>query len=388
MKKYALKISIFDFGFILYFLTLFTDDLALDNITMGIKGIRYAAYILFIIHIVSTNRIKNKQLLYFLVAFCGGIGVSLFSHDIYWAVAALLVLAVRNINPAHVVKLSYYILLIATIITVLMALFGLIPTSVNSLNRAGEIIVRHGMGFYHSNVLPLIVFYLMIYRMLIYGRIGMVEILFWICLSTVVYNICYSRNGLYATLLCGVLYSLYIGLTKKKTLVLYKKIVKFFAKYSMFICIVFSMLMTAMQGMGLKSIWLINNLFSGRFAITYHQIKESGIYLISMLSKEEYELVARVLDNGYLYVATRYGILFLLFYIIIQRNILKKYSLDSIIHIVMICVALTNMVDNDFYSYGFLPIIALAFSDHTLKYENLQKGQMDGVKEIQYAKCV
>ena len=54
----------------------------------------------------------------------------------------------------------------------------------------------------------------------------------------------------------------------------------------------------------------------------------------------------------------------------------------------MICVALTNMVDNDFYSYGFLPIIALAFSDHTLKYENLQKGQMDGVKEIQYAKCV
>lgn len=145
------------------------------------------------------------------------------------------------------------------------------------------------------------------------------------------------------------------------------------------------MLMTAMQGMGLNSIWQINVFFSGRFAIAYHQIEESGIYLINILSKEKYELVARVLDNGYLFIAIRYGILFLLFYIIIQRNILKKYPFDSIIHIVMICVVITNMVDNDFYSYGFLPIIVLAFSNHTLKYKNLQKGQIDAVMEMQYA---
>lgn len=372
MKRYAFKISIFDFGFILYFLALFIDDLALDDITVGIKVIRYVAYILFFIHIVSTNRIKINQLLYFLVAFCGGIGISLLSHDIYWAIVAFLVLAVRNIDPAHVVKLSYNLLLIATSITVVMASIGLIPMGVNSINRAGETIERYGVGFYHSNVLPLIVFYLMIYRMLIYGKkIKMVEIVCWICLSIVVYNICYSRNGLYATLLCGILYSLYKNLTKMKTSVLYKKIIKFFAKYSIYICIIFSTLMTAMQGMGLKSIWMINELFSGRFAIAYHQIRESGIYLINTLSKEEYKLVARVLDNGYLYTAIRYGILFLLFYIIIQRNILKKYPFDSMIHIALICVAITNMVDNDFYSYGFLPIIVLAFSNYILQCDNL-----------------
>ncbi|MCI9572604.1 MAG: hypothetical protein HFH97_08340 [Lachnospiraceae bacterium] len=386
MKKCALKISIFDFGFILYFLTLFIDDLALDNITVGIKGIRYVAYMLFVIHIVSTNRIKNRQLLYFLIAFSGGIGISLLTHDVYWAIAALMVLAVRKIDPVHIVKLSYCILLIATMITVLMALAGLIPMSVNIHRRAGETIVRYGMGFYHSNVLPLIVFYLMIYRMLIYGRkIKIAEIVLWNCLSIVVYNICYSRNGLYAILLCGVLYSLYIRLTKKKTSVSYKKILKFFAKYSIYICIVFSMLMTAIQGMGLNSIWQINKFFTGRFAIAYHQIEESGIYLINILSKEEYKLVARVLDNGYLFVVLRYGILFLLFYIIMQRNILKKYPFDTIIHIVMICVVITNMIDNDFYSYGFLPIIVLAFSDYTLKYKNSQKGQIDAMMEMQYA---
>lgn len=386
MKRYAFKISIFDFGFILYFLALFIDDLALDNITVGIKGIRYVAYILFAIHIGSAHRIKNKQLLYFLIAFCGGVGISLFTHDIYWVIVALLVLAVRKIDPVHIVKLSYCILLIATIITVLMTLIGLIPTGVNSINRLGETIVRYGVGFYHSNVLPLIVFYLMIYRMLIYGRkIKMVEIVFWTCLSIVIYNICYSRNGLYATLLCGVLYSLYIWLTKKKAAVLYKKIVKFFAKYSIYICIVFSMVMTVMQGMGLNSVWQINEIFSGRFAIAYHQIRESGIYLINTLSKEEYKLIARVLDNGYLYIAIRYGILFLLFYIIVQKNILKKYPFNGIIHIVTFLVIITNMVDNDFCSYGFLPIIVLAFSNHRLRDENLHKGQSDTVMEIQYA---
>ena len=137
------------------------------------------------------------------------------------------------------------------------------------------------------------------------------------------------------------------------------------------------MLMTAMQGMYLNSIWLINNFFSGRFAIAYHQIKESGIYLISTMPKEEYDLVARVLDNGYLYTAIRYGILFLLFYVIVQRNILKKYPVDSIIHIVMICVVVTNMIDNDFYSYGFLPILVLAFSNRPIKYEELQNVKLE-----------
>lgn len=68
-----------------------------------------------------------------------------------------------------------------------------------------------------------------------------------------------------------------------------------------------------------------------------------------------------------------------------QRNILKKYPFDTIIHIVMICVVITNMIDNDFYSYGFLPIIVLAFSDYTLKYKNSQKGQIDAMMEMQYA---
>lgn len=376
MIKKEIKIRVFDLGFILYFLTLFIDDLALNNAMVGVQGVRYIAYILFAIHIFLTNKIKNKQLLYFLVAFGGGVLISFLTHDIYWAIVALMVLAVRTVDSKHIVNLSYYMLLIFTIITVSMAIIGLIPMEVNS--RAGENVARYGMGFYHSNVLPLIVFYLMIYRLIMYGRkIKVFEIVFWIGLSVIVYNICYSRNGLYGALLCGVLYSLYLWLSRKKKPVLYKKMIKFIAKYSIYICIVFSMLMTAMQGMYLNSIWLINNFFSGRFAIAYHQIKESGIYLISTMPKEEYDLVARVLDNGYLYTAIRYGILFLLFYVIVQRNILKKYPVDSIIHIVMICVVVTNMIDNDFYSYGFLPILVLAFSNRPIKYEELQNVKLE-----------
>ena len=329
--------------------------------------IRYAAYAFFLVNIIQINGIKNKQLIYCFLTFLGGVVISLFTHDIYWAIIVLLILAARNADPRHIVQISYNILLIATIITFSMTMFGLIPMEVNS--RSGESVIRYGMGFYHSNVLPLIVFYLMIYRLLIYGvQIKKIEILFWIIVSIIVYNVCKSRNGLYASFLCGVLYILYVILNRYKIAVLYNRFIRVVSRCFLYLCIIFSLLMTAMQGMGLTSIWVINNLFTGRFAIAYHQIKESGIFLISTVPKEDYDLIARALDNGYLFTAIRYGILFLVFYMIIHSNILKKYSFDTIMHIIMICIVATNMVDNDLYSYGFLPIIVLAFSNHTIKY--------------------
>ena len=360
------KVTLFDIRFTLYFLSLFLDDLALDNTGIILKMFRYLSYLILIIYVVKLNKTQRNDLMRCILFMTFGLFVALFTHDIYWCVVSLLVLSARNINSRRVVELSFCILLICTAITVLLALVGILPIEANEIVRRGEIVIRYGMGFYHSNVLPMAIFSLLIYRLILVGeKIKVIELLGWNALSLVVYQVCKSRNGLYATIICCGLYIIYYSFGKKM-----RKFLLTMSKSSLCIVIIFSFLMVAVQGLSLRPVWLINDFFTGRFAIAYHQVLENGIYFISLVSKNEYALTARVLDNGYLYTALRYGVLFLVFYLVVQHNILKKYSSNGIIAIVMIALVFTNMVDNDLYSYGFLPIILLAFSKRPIIYRN------------------
>lgn len=364
--EYGLKIklTLFDIWFILYYLSFFIQDLAIKDSLLITKTLRYISYLLLIIYL-GKNKRKKKTLLLFFAAIILSIILSIFTRDIYWSIVILIAISSININSKHIIKISFYTLFIAVFISFILLNIGLLPNIVNK--KYDESVIRYGMGFYHSNVLPMIIFYLMVYRILILGnRLKIIEVIFWIILSVIVYSVCNSRNGLYGTIICALLYIF----TKRINInLIYHRILVFISKHMIWICVLFSMIMVILQPFNLLTIYNINNYFTGRFAIAYHQMKRGGLHFINTMSADEYSSIAYVLDNGYLYTILRYGVLFILFYIFIQQTLVKKYERNNNVLIILISLVLTNMVDNDLYSYGFLPFIVLTFSKFPIIYK-------------------
>lgn len=135
------------------------------------------------------------------------------------------------------------------------------------------------------------------------------------------------------------------------------------AQLSPVIASVFSLSITLQQGNYDVRMYAINEFFSGRYAIAYHYIRKFGIRAISFMSASEYAENQAVLDNGFLYTGIRYGLLFLLFYFFIFYKLGKLFKNNFLMLIVLIVLSIANMVDNDLYSYGFLPFLMLAFGE-------------------------
>ena len=70
-----------------------------------------------------------------------------------------------------------------------------------------------------------------------------------------------------------------------------------------------------------------------------------------------------VLDNGYLYIILRYGILVLFFYFFIAYLLAQKNKKNICILGTIVMVFIANFVDNDLVDYSFLPFILWAFND-------------------------
>ena len=84
------------------------------------------------------------------------------------------------------------------------------------------------------------------------------------------------------------------------------------------------------------------------------------------------------MDNGYLYIILRYGILILLFYCIVAYFLAKKNRWNVCILGTVIAVFVANFVDNDLVDYSFLPFILWAFNDW--KANNIVKNMNEKLK--------
>lgn len=356
------KIDIYKLAYSLFFITLFSEDWPISNsfVLMLFQLIRYFSYFLFALLLIKATR--GMKEIRITTAFVGvSILISIFTHDIYFVCIALIILASVRKNIYEIVSLSYKLLICLTLITFFMAVIGVFPNLITA--RGGSEVERQTLGFYHSDVLPLILFHLIAYKiLLVENRVKWRRIIFWVILTVVVYEICGSRNGLIGNTLL-ILFYLFKNHQKQK----YKSVLCFFSKYLVLILSAISLFVTWFQGAYNDTLWIINQLFSGRFAIAYHQLRNVGIHLVNLMSKTEYTNLSgewSVIDNGYLYVMLRYGVLFIVFYFIVHNRITKKNDSNYFVLIVSITVSITNMVDNDLFSYGYLPIILMAFGKY------------------------
>lgn len=339
--------SFYMIAYIMYFISLFMEDLAIQFVP-ATKLIRFTSYFLFFI--LALSRCQNTRPLV-IAAFIISMIFAAFTKDIYFCVFIMIMLASNKQNPKTVFEVSFYLLSALTIIIVLLSAINVFP-NLNTANQNYEL--RMSFGFYHSNVLPMVVCYLLGYRFMIKGNsINNNELLFWLVLSSGVFSVCKGRNGFIGIICLIVGYLFYRN----------KNVFKGLYYVSMFSTLgasVLLLVLALMQGRQNRVLYDINRMFTGRLALAYHQIHSTGLHIINLMDKNNFSLVdSFVLDSGYLYVAIHYGLLFTFVYSAFQIVLAKKYKYNAIALLALLVNTITNSIDNDLFSYNMLPFFVI-----------------------------
>ena len=353
---------IWDIAYAFFFVSFFISDIAFvsEDLQNTIeKTIRYLAYFLFILVLCG----QTKQSIYRILICSIGIAFATFctyyTRDLYYETLIFVIFTSYTIRPKHIIKISCYLLIVLTFLTVLASLFRILPM-IDSPRDDGSG-TRLGFGFYHSNVLPLTLFYIIAYDvMLTKKRIKIWKMVAGIIIAVCIYFFCDSKNGLISVML------LCLGC------VLYRKrkhesgFLVFVAEYSIVVLSIVSLAGMLIQSSNSSLASLLNRLMTGRFGIAYRQYDRMGLHLINQMDWATYKGFREVIDNGYLYVSMRYGLMYLPFYWAVHIFYSKKNSNSFFALIVIIVVSLSNFIDNDLNSYGYIPFILLAFNKYPL----------------------
>lgn len=107
----------------------------------------------------------------------------------------------------------------------------------------------------------------------------------------------------------------------------------------------------------------IDFICSYRFTYISMKIQKLGLSLLPAMTTNEYFKDEVVIDNGYAYVAIRYGIVMIIILSIIVCGLVKKYKNNSLVLGVIILVVIQNLIDNDLLDYSCLPFLILGLKN-------------------------
>lgn len=362
----------FYISYILLFISLFIGDVYDLGMNSQIaKIIRMLSY-LFVLAQVFYFKLDGKELFKFAALFAVTLVYALSTKDLYWSILILIIYGSKNIEQDKILKISISLLICGIIIVLGLCLLGVLPDRITARDvSVADMSSRHSLGFYHSNVLPLVVLYLESYYIFLKKeRVKQSIILLFLGIAIILNSVCNSRNAFGLTVLLSVmiLFEKNIGTSN-----FFKKVAFYVSKYSVVVLSAFSYAMMFLLLRG--GIWnTIDNFFSGRFRLGIFKMRKVGLHLVNLMSNEAFvsdsityangDLLGTVaLDNGYIYVILRYGILIILFYFIISFFLSKKARGNMYVLCVLIIVFVANFVDNDLVDYSFLPFILFAFDN-------------------------
>lgn len=350
--------------------SLFIGDVySIGNMDTVARYLRMGSYILIFISCINL-RLKKKDFFRMVAILMVTLLYGIETRDLYWSILILLIYNSKNVDMERVYKTSFKILVIGIISVLILCIFGFLPDVLTSRNTVNQINYnRHSFGFYHSNVLPLLIFYLEVYYIcIVKEKIRDNMIVFFAVLAGAVNTFCHSRNALILSLALSIFTLFAKKMKKDEYKILYRTAVLSIPCMSIFS---FSMMFLLLKG----GIWnTIDTFFSGRFRLAIFKMRRIGIHLINIMSNESFVkdnityldgkyISSIVLDNGYLYVMLRYGILILLVYWLIAYCLAKKNKGNACVLGALIAVFIANFVDNDLVDYSFLPFILCAFNN-------------------------
>ncbi len=361
---------LFYFSYIMLYISLFIGDVYdIGGLDVVARYLRIGSYILIFISCINL-RLKKKDFFSMITILIVTLLYGIKTGDLYWSILILLIYNSKRVDIGSIYKISLKIIIIGIIGVLILCILGVLPDVLTSRNAVDQINYnRHSFGFYHSNVLPLLVLYLEVYYIcIVKEKIQIKVIVFFIIFAGVVNNFCHSRNALTLSLVLSVFVVFAKKMKKLEYKILYRTTVLSIPCMSIFS---FSMMFLLLKGGKWNT---IDTFFSGRFRLAIFKMRRIGLHLVNIMSNEAFvsddityvdgrHLSSVVLDNGYLYIILRYGILILLIYFLIAYCLAKKNKSNASVLGALIAVFIANFIDNDLVDYSFLPFILWAFND-------------------------
>lgn len=348
---------IFALSYALFTFSLFNRDVSnIDVFYFLTTPAKYTALVLLTIGICF-RAYSKRQINLVIILLCADLIVLVRSGVLIFILISLFALYATKINDKDILKIAFYMLLLLTLTVLVLSLLGIYDDKITRRWINGT--VRHSLGFYHSNVFPLIFSYLVGYGLLS-GIFKSRHSLILIILDLVIYHFCGSRNSLF-TVLILIIGKFIIDNTKANTKIKNKinRIMEFVAKTIVPLLSLISIIIPLLLDKA-PMLRALDFLMSYRFTYIANMIQKLGIKLIPKISNEMYFDNEIVIDNGYAFMTLRYGILIVILFSILVYNAAIKYKDNTFALLTIIVVAVCNLIDNDLIDYSVLPYLIIA----------------------------
>ena len=388
VKKMNVTHIYFAMSYALFVFNLFNRDVSDISVFHFMTGVaKYLSLLVLILYLIN-SRICQKKRVMLLVVLGISLLLTVMSRSLFFIIDVLLVYCALKVDDKFIIKTAFVVLITLLILTICMSFVGVFDDIIT--NRFLGTSDRHSFGFYHSNVIPLILFYLVCYYSLLETkRMTMYQLLFFAFMDFVVYWLCGSRNSFIAVLF--VVFVKYID-GKINKLELRNTLNKGLEIIGKYIFLFLSIVSVTLPYVITTSSVLqkIDYLLSYRFTLTKMKIDSLGFGMINHITNEQYFNDGIIVDNGYAFVAIRYGLVVLVLLSFIVYTLAKKNNNNIVVLSVIIAVSLVNLIDNDIFDYLCLPFLIIGLKSvidqysRTIKLEENIKSkekELDGVYE-------
>ena len=360
---------VFSFYYVLFFFSLFLDDVGVKFQTLLLVSKLAKLIVLCLLAgIIFTSHVRRDRLRMACLCLFIGFMVLISAGDFFLLIVIMMGVASSRISDSLVLRLSIGCIVSFSIIVFLLFVIGLLPDNVSARTGYSETL-RHSFGFAHSTVFPLIIFYLLTYLLMLKKEhVNRAELAVILMISFILYCTCDSRNAIIGVILLMILWFLY---KNAKPRYYRSKMLNFCFKMIFALCTVASFLPAYLRSKNqFMLLWYIyDKIFTNRSLFGSSAINAFGIHILTVMKSSEYrstpvlvdsaEWTGVILDNGYMYIIIRYGWVAIMFLGLVFWGFYKKYRYMPFAQAVIVVVAVVNMTDNDFLSYGFLPYMLI-----------------------------
>ena len=172
-----------------------------------------------------------------------------------------------------------------------------------------------------------------------------------------------ARNAMYSSVLFFTMLILYMFLKK-----LIKRDIKVFLLSSVIplIMTAFTFVTVYFYNKGVSAYILLDNKLSSRIRLSSMNLQALPIKILNFVSYSEYESkLANTVDNGYLYIVLRYGIVFVFVVLVLFINASKcfKEKRSEYGSLALVAAGISAFVGNPFTGCYFFPFIVIALSN-------------------------
>ncbi|MDU5913000.1 MAG: hypothetical protein E6Z21_01775 [Anaerococcus vaginalis] len=359
-------------AYICFFISLFLNDVRFkSDIYIFTRNLRYFSYFIALIQLII-HKENYKQFIIEMIVLAVTMVYYVFTNDIYLPMLAVLIFGSIETSEERVCNISLRLLTLGTLTVVIGNLVGIFPDVMTSMAYSTDL-TRHSYGFYHSNVLPN---NLLIIEILLVWKYKKKFSIFWILIFLVLNILIYDLSRSRMSIVISIIFTLgLISLKLKFISLIIEKVIYIISFFITPILTILSVVFMLLVNSSNFLVYRIDLIFSSRFWAAFLKYSRLGIKLFNFSSNEFFYYDKLIIDNGYLFLLLRYGVIALVVINFISINLVMKsrnqiYRLICIINIFTIA-----SIDNLFLSYRFLPFLIFAFLKINKKLIFNEKGE-------------